>query len=774
MSCQSSAVVIGYERVACRHCPPSHVLENIIVFLELEAVKENTIMTGWLDSLISNKLTAERPDATLVVVCGAVTKAYLASDACQTEYKCVVDKGQVPAKDVLKTVFGINFIYENVRYSFTATRSSSTIWMLYLNGGRTMVSAHPLADGGLLVLLDRKSHLIYWHEEVGTLRERPSPGKLIRFFVDSGDHINAGEQYAEIEVMKMYMPLVASEGSVVQLIKQPGVSLEPGNILGILTLDDPARVKYAKPFEGQLLAMGGPGVVGNKPHQRYVRCMGILNDILDGFDNQAVIASTLKDLINVLHEPKFPYTESGHMPIKLEQSVRHVIDAARAKDDNVKFPAVRIKKVVKHYIKDNVLPQDRAMLRSSTSKAAFTRPCKIWLLLKRIHILGQMPSYEEHLIQMESVLKNSISNNYYGKQGQEGPRTPSVEVLKELGDSRYTVYNVLPAFFNHEDPMVTLAAFEVYICCTCQAYTLLSIDYEEGDTLDDGEAPSIVTWCFNLRQSHSPPSTPCMSFGQNRCSGSISDLTYMINRHQSQPVQTGTIASFPNIDALSCGFERVVLMLPTFDNDKFCQCYGPGSQPPNIVNVALYIFHDEDDMSEVSWTATITKFVNDQKEVLTRCSVCCVSVLICHLGQYPVYYTLHDFGGTWGKEQAIHSIKPALAFQLELSRLSNYNLMPCFIEAKQIHIYLAITRENQLDNRFFIRALVCPGRLRGMMSNAEYLISKTDCLITSVLGALEVIGAQHRSADCNHIFMNFVYNLASNIRRRPRSHIQIH
>jgi len=33
---------------------------------------------------------------------------------------------------------------------------------------------------------------------------------------------------------------------------------------------------------------------------------------------------------------------------------------------------------------------------------------------------------------------------------------PSAGVLKELGDLRYTVYDVLPAFFNHEDPMATL------------------------------------------------------------------------------------------------------------------------------------------------------------------------------------------------------------------------------------------------------------------------------------------------------------------------------
>jgi acetyl-CoA carboxylase/biotin carboxylase 1 len=41
----------------------------------------------------------------------------------------------------------------------------------------------------------------------------------------------------------------------------------------------------------------------------------------------------------------------------------------------------------------------------------------------------------------------------------------------------------------------------------------MSIDYEEGDTLDDGEVPTAVTWRFNLGQSHSPPDTPHISKG---------------------------------------------------------------------------------------------------------------------------------------------------------------------------------------------------------------------------------------------------------------------
>ena len=61
--------------------------------------------------------------------------------------------------------------------------------------------------------------------------------------------------------------------------------------------------------------------------------------------------------------------------------------------------------------------------------------------------------------------------------------------------------------------MIFAAAFEVYVRRAYRAYTLLSIDYEEGDTLDDGEAPTAVIWRFNLGQSHSPPATPNTAFG---------------------------------------------------------------------------------------------------------------------------------------------------------------------------------------------------------------------------------------------------------------------
>ena len=232
----------------------------------------------------------------------------------------------------------------------------------------------------------------------------------------------------------------------------------------------------------------------------------------------------------------------------------------------------------------------------------------------------------------------------------------------------------------------------------------------------------------------------------------------MISRHHKQPVRTGAIASFPTLSALTRGFPGVASMLPLHDKKEFAEMYND-NQPPNVLNLALRIFKDEDDMHEDAWYEKITELTNANLEVLEKRGVRRVSIMICRRATYPMYFTFREIDGSWKEERAIRHVEPALAFQLELSRLSNYNLTPIFVESKQLHIYHGVARENQLDNRFFIRALVRPGRVRGGISMPKYLISETDRLVTSILDSLEVVGAKHRSADCNHIFINFIYNL---------------
>ena len=102
----------------------------------------------------------------------------------------------------------------------------------------------------------------------------------------------------------------------------------------------------------------------------------------------------------------------------------------------------------------------------------------------------------------------------------------------------------------------------------------------------------------------------------------------------------------------------------------------------------------------------ITELTKLTWRCLKKRGVCRVSIMVCRRATYPMYFTLREIDGSRKEERAIRHVEPALAFQLELSHFSNYNLTPIFIENKQLHIYHSVTREDQSDNRFFIRALV--------------------------------------------------------------------
>ncbi|PQE09301.1 acetyl- carboxylase protein [Rutstroemia sp. NJR-2017a BVV2] len=880
-------------------------VEYLIKLLETPAFEDNTITTGWLDELISNKLTAERPDPMLAVVCGAVTKAHIASEACISDYKASLEKGQVPSKDILKTVFPIDFIYDGHRYKFTATRSSMDSYHLFINGSKCSVGVRALSDGGLLVLLDGRSHNVYSKEEVGATRlsvdsktclleqendptqlRTPSPGKLVKFTVDNGEHIKAGQSFAEVEVMKMYMPLVAAEDGIVQLIKQPGATLEAGDILGILALDDPSRVKHAQPFLGQLPDFGPPQVVGNKPAQRFLLLHTILINILNGFDNQVIMAPTLKELIEVLRNPELPYSEfnaqfsalHARMPQKLDATLTQIVE--RAKSRNSEFPAKNLSKALQRFLDENVEPSDVDLLTASLSPlivvleryangqkahefavfsdilqqyasverlfsgrtsrdeevilklrdenkddvtkviqtvlshsrvgaknnlvlaildeyrpnkpnagdvAKYLRPTlrsltelesrqtsKVSLKAREILIQCALPSLEERAAQMEHILRSSVVESRYGETGWEH-REPDLEVLKEVVDSKYTVFDVLPIFFGHHDPWVSLAALEVYIRRAYRAYSLKKIEYHN----ETAEPPFIVSWDFVLRkvgpsefgmavQSSAPstPATPSYESGNpfKRVS-SISDMTYLVNKPDHEPTRKGVIVPVQYLDEAEEYLQRALEVFPVAGSKKkvgnglMPELGGKRKVPPPrldsddeltaVCNVAI---QDAESLDDNEIVGKIKSIINEYKDELIRRRIRRLTFICGHKdGSYPGYYTFR--GPEYEEDESIRHSEPALAFQLELGRLSKFRITPVFTENRNIHIYEAVGKDVPSDKRYFTRAVVRPGRLRDEIPTAEYLISESDRLMNDILDALEIIG--NNNSDLNHIFINF-------------------
>lgn len=394
-------------------------VEYLIKLLETEDFESNTITTGWLDELISQKLTTERPDKFVAILCGAVTKAHAENLAILKSYKEALSRGQTPSKSAMKSLFQIDFIYEGENFRFTATRSSPETYNLFLNGSRAEVSVRALSDGGLLVSIDGKSHLVYWKEEMNGTRlsvdsktcllevendptqlRTPSPGKLVRYLVEPGDHIAENQAYAEVEVMKMFMPLVSMEAGVIQPIRQPGTTLDAGDIVAILALDDPTKVKHAKPFVGQLPKLGSAQVAGSKIDAHFKKSMNVINSIMAGYDNQYTMNQSLSDTIEYLNDPDLPYGEwntsvsalHSRLPGNLDSQLTSVVEKSHSRKHE--FPAKTILRTIAKF-----RPNDHS---SATIFDETVKP-----------LVDLAESYKHGLEAHEYLIISQILNNYY-------------------------------------------------------------------------------------------------------------------------------------------------------------------------------------------------------------------------------------------------------------------------------------------------------------------------------------------------------------------------
>lgn len=660
----------------------------------------------------------------------------------------------------------------------------------------------------------------------------------------------------------MIMPLVASEDGIAQFIKQPGVTLDAGDILGILSLDDPSKVHHATSFDGQLPALGLPSIIGAKAHQRFAYLKEILTNILGGYDNQAIMQATIKELISVLRDPELPYGEanavlstlSGRLPPKLESSIRTAVENAHA-TPGAEFPSARLRKLVDTSL-DTLRPTERITFQMAlaslddiidryrqglklhewttlanimaayyeTEKVFSGRQDDVVLELRDTHredldvVVGlvlshykaasknslvlallelvkesdslavvestfnnvlkdlaeldnkattkvslkarevlihcQLPSLDERLVQLEQILKSSVNQTVYGETGPSN-RAPREEVLKDVVDSRFTVFDVLPSFFQHKDGWVALAALETYVRRAYKSYSIINLDHVLGDEADS--EPAAVTWSFKMRKasSESSPSTPSTGLASQRAA-SYSDLTFLLSKFQEEPIRYGIMFSIKNLH----NFDEELLAVLGHIPANTAQTLSPSSSSSdqwNIVNVAITIPKKTLVVDEDSLRVKFAQIVNEHSAAIDKRGMRRLTLLICREGLYPSYFTLRKQDGIWKELSTIRDIEPALAYQLELARLSNFNLTPCPTENRQVHIYYAVGKDNSSDCRFFVRALVRPGRLRGTMKTVDYLVSESDRLVTDVLDTLEVVSASRRAADGNHISVSLAH-----------------
>ncbi|KAG2305142.1 hypothetical protein Bca52824_033793 [Brassica carinata] len=294
--------------------------------------RENKIHTGWLDSRIAMRVRAERPPWYLSVVSGALYKASTTGAAVVSDYIAYLDKGQIPPKHISLVHSQVSLNIEGSKYTIDVVRSGSGSYRLRMNNSEVAAEIHTLRDGGLLMqasfILQNRSniHVIYAEEETSGTRllidgktcllqneHDPSklmaetPCKLLRYLVSDGSSIDADTPYAEVEVMKMCMPLLSPASGVIHFKMSEGQVMLAGELIANLDLADPSAVRKAEPFLGGFPRLGLPTEISAKVHHRCAATLNAARMILAGYEHQ--VDEVVQHLISCLDSPELPFLQ---------------------------------------------------------------------------------------------------------------------------------------------------------------------------------------------------------------------------------------------------------------------------------------------------------------------------------------------------------------------------------------------------------------------------------------------------------------------------------
>lgn len=865
-------------------------VEYLIKLLETESFRNNDIDTGWLDHLIAEKVQAERPNTLLGVVCGALLVADAIFRKSMSDYLHSLERGQVlPANSLLNSV-NVDLIYEGVKFCLKVARQSPTTYVVIMNGSHIEIDVHRLNDGGLLLCYNGSSHITYMKEEVDRFRitvgnktcvfekendptvlRSPSAGKLLQYMVEDGDHIFAGETYAEIEVMKMVMTLTAQQSGCIHFVKRPGAVLEPGCVVARMDLDDPSSIHRVELNTAVLPPQQPLPMAGEKLHQVFHSVLENLVNVMDGYCLEEPYFSTkLKEwvatLMKTLREPSLPLLElqeimtsvAGRIPPTVEKDIRKVMAQYASNITSVlcQFPSQRIANILDshaatlqrkadrevffmntqsivqlvqryrsgirgymksvvldllkrylqvemqfqqaHYDKcvinlrekhkpdmspvldyifshaqvskknvlvtilidqlcgrDPTLADELMAILNELTQLSKMENSKVALRARQVLIASHLPSYELRHNQVESIFLSAI--DMYGHQF-------CPENLKKLILSETSIFDVLPNFFYHSNQVVCMAALEVYVRRGYIAYELNSIQHHQ---LQDGTCA--VDFQFMLPSSHpNRLPVPVSGSGQFKLRRQGSEL--LLDGALSPPCQRmGAMVAFQCFDDFKRNFDEVLSSFaePLMENTPFsesCSSFydeehfkSARENPIHIINVSIKTADTEDDDALVR---AFTAFGQSKKAILFEYGIRRITFLIVQKREFPKFFTFRARDGF--QEDCIYrNLEPALAFQLELNRMRNFDLTAVPCANHKMHLYLGAARVQEgaevTDYRFFIRAIIRHSDLITKEASFEYLQNEGERLLLEAMDELEVAFSNTSvRTDCNHIFLNFV------------------
>uniref|UniRef100_A0A8C4WU98 acetyl-CoA carboxylase n=1 Tax=Gopherus evgoodei TaxID=1825980 RepID=A0A8C4WU98_9SAUR len=420
--------------------------------------------------------------------------------------------------------------------------------------------------------------------------------------------------------------------------------------------------------------------------------------------------------------------------------------------------------------RDPTLTDELINILTELTQLSKTTNAKVALRARQVLIASHLPSYELRHNQVESIFLSAI--DMYGHQF-------CIENLQKLILSETSIFDVLPNFFYHSNQVVRMAALEVYVRRAYIAYELNSVQHRQ---LKDNTC--VVEFQFMLPTSH--PNRMSFSSNLNHYGmvhvASVSDV--LLDSSFTPPCQRmGGMVSFRTFEEFVRIFDEVMGCFcdsppqsPTFPEAGHTSLYDEDKsareEPIHILNIAIKTDCDIDDDG---LAAMFREFTQSKKSVLIDHGIRRLTFLVAQKDfrkqvnyevdqrfhrEFPKFFTFRA-RDKFEEDRIYRHLEPALAFQLELNRMRNFDLTAIPCANHKMHLYLGAAKvevgTEVTDYRFFVRAIIRHSDLVTKEASFEYLQNEGERLLLEAMDELEVaFNNTNVRTDCNHIFLNFV------------------
>uniref|UniRef100_S4RJY4 Acetyl-CoA carboxylase central domain-containing protein n=1 Tax=Petromyzon marinus TaxID=7757 RepID=S4RJY4_PETMA len=429
--------------------------------------------------------------------------------------------------------------------------------------------------------------------------------------------------------------------------------------------------------------------------------------------------------------------------------------------------------------RDPTLTEELTNILNELTQLNKTTNARVALRARQVLIACHLPSYELRHNQVESIFLSAI--DMYGHQF-------CPENLKKLIMSETSIFDVLPNFFYHSNQVVRMAAIRVYVRRAYIAYELNSLQHHQ---LKDSSC--IVEFQFMLPSSH-----PNRSSALNKMSAiaaNQSHYTDVIRTVGSQEVITdasytppcqrmGAMLAFDNLDQLAQNFDEVLQCFSNWPSegssltDAGCSTLYHDDSKSRISNVHSFSISlgercltEPISVAAIYWTSLHPHarsmlrdhgirrltFLVSQKRLSENVNL---GIFKSFQREFPKFFTFRA-RDKFEEDRIYRHLEPALAFQLELNRMRNFDLRAMHCANHRMQLYLGSARVEEgaevTDHRFFVRAIMRHSDLVTKEASFEYLQNEGERLLLEAMDELEV--AFDNTAvrtDANHIFLNFV------------------